>query len=297
MLSACAAANTPESCRITHVADIALQMVGNVPLVDVRINDHAAKLLLDTGAEAVVIRDTSFDRLGLQRNYQGLTSSVGIGAQSNNWPTKPATVSLGAITLPPTPLIVSVLPSHLPGTDQLDGLLGSQVLSGYDLDVDMPARRLGLYERRRCPDGPPPWDGGANTVQTEGNRGYKLTVPITLDGTVVTALLDTGASRTFVDAQVAGLTDADLASERTLQVIGVGPVGVGARQHRFKQVQIGSETVTGPVLGVGSFRQPGYDALLGTDFWRTHRVWISYGSRRIYIGPRTRAGQSSAVPR
>ena len=288
LLSACAAANTPEACRITHVADIPIQMVGNVPLVDVRINDHPAKLLLDTGAETVVIRDTSFDRLDLRRNYQALTYSTGIGAQTSNWPTQPAAVALGSITLPPAPLFVSVIPIHLPGPDQLDGLLGSQVLSGYDVDVDMPARRLGLYERRLCPDGPPPFAGASNTVPAEGNRAYKLTVPITLDGVVITAQLDTGASRTLVDTQAAGLTDADLAGDRGLQVAGVGPVGLSMRLHRFKQMQIGSDTVERPLLVVGALRRNGYDALFGTDYWRTHRVWISYGSRRVYIGPRQR---------
>ena len=288
LLSACAAANTPEACRITHVADIPIQMVGNVPLVDVRINDHPAKLLLDTGAETVVIRDTSFDRLDLRRNYQALTYSTGIGAQSSNWPTQPVAVSLGPIALPPAPLFVSALPFHLPGTDQLDGLLGSQVLSGYDVDVDMPARRLGLYERRLCPDGPPPFDGAANTVRAEGDRAYKLTLPITLDGVAMNAELDTGASRTLVDAQTTGLTEADLASDRGMQVAGVGPGGLSMRLHRFSRLQIGSDTVERPLLIVGAFRRNGYDALLGADYWRTRRVWISYGSRRVYIGPRQR---------
>ena len=288
LLSACAAANSPEACRVTHVADIPIQLVANVPLVDVRINDHPAKLILDTGAETVLIRDSSFDRLGLERNYQGLSYSTGIGAQSSNWPSRPAVLSLGPITLPPAALLVGAIPFRLPGPDQIDGLLGSQILSAYDLDLDLPSRRLGLYERRRCPDGPPPRAGLPNTVQAQGDRAYKLTVPITLDGVAITAELDTGASRTLVDAQAAGLTEAAMANDRSLHLAGADPVGMSARLHRFKQLQIGSETVTGPLLAVGAFHRPGFDALLGTDFWRTHPAWISFGSRRVDIGPRER---------
>ena len=268
------------------MADIPIQLVGNFPLVDARINDHAAKLLLDTGADALIVREASFDRLGLQHDYQVLSSVTGIGAQSNNWVTRPVVVSLGPITLRPAPLFVSAIPVHLPGADQLDGVLGGQVLSRYDVDIDMPARRLGLYERRYCPDGAAPFDGASNAVLAAGNGAYKLTVPLTLDGAGVTAELDTGASRTLVDAQAAGLSDTDLASDRALHLAGADPVGMSARLHRFEQLRIGSETVAAPLLVVGAFHRAGYDALFGTDFWRSHRVWISYGSRRVYIGVR-----------
>ena len=157
-------------------------MVGNLPLVDVGFDGHPAKLVLDTGAEQVIVRDTSFERLGLERNYQALASVTGIGAQSSIYPSRPAALSIGPVRLPPEAMLVTAIPITLRGGIEPDGLLGSQVLSAYDVDIDMPSRRLGLYERRRCPDGPPPIDGATNIIRAQGNRAWKLTVPVTLDG-------------------------------------------------------------------------------------------------------------------
>ena len=284
-LSACAAANTPESCRITHVADIPIQKVGNFPLVDVGINGQVARLLLDTGAEATVIRDTSFDRLGLERDYHSYSSTTGIGAQASAWQSRPAVLTLGSVKLPAGALSVATIPVQLPRGGRLDGLLGSQVLSAYDLDVDMMAGRLGLYERRRCPDGAPPFPGASQTLRAEGNRSYKMTVPIMLDGAALTAMVDTGATRTLVDAETAGLGEADMAADRTMHMNGADPVGLNGRFHRFKQLRVGSDTVENPLVAVSSFKRAGYTALLGTDFWRDRRVWISYGSRTVTVGP------------
>ena len=284
-VSACVAPDTPAACRLTHVADLPIQMVGNAPIVDVSINGHPAKLLLDTGAEAVTIREASFDRLGLARDYQSLVHVTGIGAQTSIWPSKPASLSLGSITLPPAVMLVSPIPVGAAFQGTFDGLLGSEVLSAYDLDVDMPARRLGLYERRLCPNGPPPFPDATNVVKAEGDRAYKLTVPVTLDGTPIQAGVDTGATRTLVDAQAAGLSDVDLSQDRALHMPGVDPVGMATRLHRFKQVQVGTETVANPLLAVGTFQPAGYRALLGSDYWRGRRVWISYGSRTVTIAP------------
>ncbi len=285
-LSACAAANTPSACRITLVAEVPIQMVDSVPLVDVGFDGHPAKLVLDTGAEQVIVRDKSVERLGLELNYQALASVTGIGGQSSIFPSRPATLSIGPVRLPPEALLVTAMPISLRGGIEPDGLLGSQVLSAYDVDIDMPSRRLGLYERRRCPDGPPPIEGATNTIQAQGNRAWKLSVPVTLDGVALDALVDTGATRTLVDSSVAGLTEADLSGDRSLHLAGADPVGLGGHLHRFKQLQVGSETVANPLLAVAPFKNAGYSALLGTDYWRYRRVWISYGSRTVTVGPR-----------
>ena len=284
-LSACAAVDTPAACRITHLADIPIEMVGNFPFVDARINDRPAALLLDTGDEIATVLEASFDRLGLARDYRTSAYVTGVGGQSSVWPTHPVSLSLGPVALPPAVLLVSPMGLRIPGGHAFDGVIGGQVLSAYDVDLDIPARRLGLYERRQCPGGMTPIAGATNLVIAQANRADLLTVPIAVDGNPVTALVDTGATRSLVDARAAGLAGDDVTLDREVHINGIDPVGLGARAHRFEQVQVGSEVVTYPYMLVAAFGLPGINAVLGMDYWRDRRVWISYGSRTLTIGP------------
>ena len=283
LLTACAAANTPEACRIVAVAAIPIRMAGTIPLLDAAINGRPARLALDTGAEGTTVAAEAFDRLGLQRDYARPAYVTGLGAQTVNWLSKPAETTLGPLTLPAAPLLVTAFDWRMRREDRPDGLLGSAALSQFDVDIDMPQRRLTLYRPRRCPAGPPPFDGV--TLAADNNRAYKLTIPITLDGAALTAEVDTGASRTLVDAVRAGLSAADVAADRTVHLATADPVGADVRLHRFGRLTVGPDLVERPVLGVSATSRAGYDALLGSDYWLTRRVWLSYAGRTVTIGP------------
>lgn len=286
LLSACVAVDTPEACRITRVAELPIRMVGNVPLVKATINNRPAQLLLDTGADGTVVSEDAFARLGLERDYTLTASTVGLGAGSVNWPSKAVTTALGTLTLKPAPVFVAHIKWPLRDQDEVDGLLGGQVLSAYDADIDMPQSRLTLYQPRHCPNGPAPFGGPSMTLHAAGNLARKLTIPIRVDNINMAAVVDTGASATFLASSRVKLTAEDLAKDRSSRATTADPVGLEVHVHRFGQVQIGSETIESPAFAVGQVRRAGFDALLGSDYWRTRRVWLSYAGRTVTIGQR-----------
>jgi hypothetical protein len=64
---------------------------------------------------------------------------------------------------------------------------------------------------------------------------------------------------------------------------GAGPHTVTMWQHKFHNLQIGSESFTDPVFLVGSVALPLYsDMLLGADWLRHRRVWISYATNQLF---------------
>lgn len=311
-LAACAAANTPEACRITRVAEIPLRMVRNLPVVDAEVDGKPARLMLDTGADGTVINQDALGRLGLEHDYTMTTYATGLGARTGGWPTKPVPVMLGAgrggsssgpagagstLSLKPERLFVVSMawPARL--REQVDGLLGGRTLSEYDVDIDMAQRRIAFYEPRRCPDGPPPFEGPSMTLRATNNGAYRLAIPIQVDGVELSAAIDTGASATLIDGRQSGLTPADLASDRTARISTADPVGLSVHSHRFRRMQVGTETIENPVVAVGEIDRPGYNALLGSDYWRTRRLWISYAGRTITISPpRPRPSQQVQPP-
>lgn len=284
LLGGCAAANTPEACRVARVAEVPIRMAGNAPLVEAEIGGKPARLLLDTGAAATLVSQDAFGRLGLEHDYTAPAYATGLGARTAGWATKPVPLRLGPLAVKPAPL--SVVPIAWPPTvrNPPDGLLGGRTLAEYDLDIDIPRRKLTFYEPRNCPDGPPPFEGAAMTLRATNLGAYKLAVPIRIDGTEVAAEIDTGATRTLLDRQGLGLTEADLAADPAFRIATADPVGMAVRLHRFSRMQVGSETVSNPALVVGTTNEPGAAALLGTDYWRNRRLWLSYAGRAVTIG-------------
>ena len=286
LLSACVAVDTPEACRITRVTELPIRMVSNIPLVEVMINNRPVRLLLDTGADGTVVSEDAFARLGLERDYTLTASTVGLGAGSMNWPSKAVATALGTVTLKPAPVFVAHIKWPLRDQDEVDGLLGGQVLSAYDADIDMPHGRLTLYQPRHCPNGPAPFGGPSMTLHAAGSLAHKLAVPIRVDNVDMVAVVDTGANATLLDSTRVKLTAEDLAKDRSRRATTADPVGLDVHVHRFAQLQVGNETIENPTLVVSPMRRTGFNALLGSDYWRTRRIWLSYAGRTVTIGQR-----------
>ena len=148
----------------------------------------------------------------------------------------------------------------------------------------MPDRRLTLYRRRTCALGPPPFDGPSLTLPTGRAGAYKVTVQIAVDDAVLTVEVDTGANRTLVDAGALGLSHDALAPDRPIRLVTADPVGQMAHLHRFRRLQVGSDGIARPVLVVGRVQGQGFSGLLGSDYWRTRRLWISDGGQTVKNG-------------
>lgn len=277
-LSACAAANTPEACKLTKLGEVPIHVSNNLPLIDVAIDGKPARLLLDTGANVTAITEPTFQRLGLQHDYQSLAYLTGLGAQGSNWLTQKATIRLAGIDLAPQPL--PVFTTALP----YDGLLGLSTLAAYDLDIDIPGGVFALYAARNCPGGAPPFTP-STTVPEVGARANLLTIKVTLDETGLLPVIDTGANRTILEANRLGLTDASVRSDRIGRAATADPVGLAVFRHRFRRLLVGNDVIDRPSFLVGNLSRIGIDGLLGFDIWRSRRLWISSASRTVTIGP------------
>ena len=103
------------------------------------------------------------------------------------------------------------------------------------------------------------------------------------------ALLDTGSGRSVVARSFAarlGVTDTALAAAPPLRLAGLSPQAGEGRFWQFREARIGTERFPGPVMVVADLHDQGFDVLLGMDFLSSHRVWLSYRTRRIFVAPR-----------
>jgi predicted aspartyl protease len=302
ILAALAGCAAPDNCALVPLADMPLDIRQNLMFVTAGIGGQSVRLLVDTGAERTVLTEDAVARLGLAHDQHHMTRSFGIGGSSANWDADIPGIVLGQTHFP----VDHVAVGHF-GFDQItgprpDGLLGADILLAFDLDIDGAAHRLTLYRVRRCPDAVPPWPEPAIPIKGLDARKDRLLVPITLDGVSGMAVLDTGAQATAIGmamAQRLGLSDASLAADRTITAHGAAPLPVAVHVHQFHELLVGDARIVDPTLAVVPTDSAMGDALLGGDFLRNRRVWLSFATRRLFVSagnmPQVASGEGSKV--
>jgi predicted aspartyl protease len=291
-VAACATALTPpgfgaptlaaqpvHDCNLIRVATAPLQQALGVWVVPVDINGTRLRLVLDTGAERTLLTEAAVARIGMLRDPHHQTRTLGIGGQSTAADGRVSSFAIGGAYI--------AVPSVTVGQFALlDGLLGADVLSAFDVDLDARDARLTLYLPRDCPNAGPPWREPYFSLGKIGREHDRLLVPIVLDGAAGTAAIDTGAQHTVVSerlAERAGATPADMAHDRQITAHGAGSGQVQVRVHRFRQLRIGPADLVAPLLPVLPMPEGQLDGLVGDDFLAGRRVWLSYASMVVFI--------------
>lgn len=283
LVSAC----TPPAveCDLHEVASVPLEVHNRLLIVHAGIHGHWVRLVVDTGAERTTISKEAADRLGLNRDENTITRSTGLGGTVSEHDAIIAGLVLGGWRFP----VQRVSVGHFrfgPGLDA-DGLLGADILLAYDLDIDVPRKTLTLYRRRVCPDARPPWTGGAQRVAGVRAVRDRLLVPLVLDGVEGLGILDTGAQATAIGPRMAqrlGLNEQTMFGDRIVEHHGAGPGSQQARLHRFTLLRIGPAAAANPLLSVLPVEIGPGDALVGEDFINGRRIWMSFGTREVFIG-------------
>ncbi len=282
MLAACAQ-EPGGACSQEALARVPITMRRNIPVVPVVVDGTTAQLILDTGAEHTVLLASFVDRIGLKRDFRHAMMIRGVGSAMASAVARPEEMTLGGLEVRRPFVIVSSfstgdLPGGLP-----DGLLGADILAGFDVDIDVPRGEMTLYAA--CPDPRPTWAEPYTALPGRLVRG-RFFVPLTVDGATVSVAIDTGAEYSLISARAAlaaGVSQAALARDPPTQLAVVGPEQVTARVHRFRELKLGGETYSAPILPVLALPQPGLDGLLGMNYLRRHRLWLSYGSGRVFV--------------
>ena len=281
------------SCGLGVGTTLAVQLRGQLPVVRVVINDRSADLIVDTGATTTVLNQAAASVLGL-RPIAGpglrYTTVQGAGRATR---ASIAKLRLASLTLSDVAVAVT------PDTPE-DGVLGLDVLSHYDLDVNLAQGQIVLHEGGLCPGQSPPWPPGVLELPAarlvRGGRGREpyLMVPVSLDGVASFGMLDSGAAAGSL-VSVALAAQAGMRAEDggagAISVLGFG-TRILLGQHQFGELLVGREQFLKPNLLVGG--DPGviFPVILGHDYFITHRIWFGFAADRIFVIPLVLPGSS-----
>ena len=254
------------------------------------IAGQAASLLVDTGSDDGLLTEAGALWLGLAQDPGHRTVMQGTGGTGRTVRNvRLPGIAIGALHLPGASLPVGALPALPVVTPPVAGLLGADMLSRFDVELDLPQHRIRFWRIQAGSDlcAPPPvWDGRYDSIPLE-RHGDRVMLDARLDGQPITVLLDSGARSRILSMQAAARLGVD--AER----LGADPGGITAgvdlhetpyHWHRFRSLAIGADTQAHPVLTVAPLAEP-VDLLLGADWFATRDVWISYATNRLLVRP------------
>ncbi len=276
-----------QACLRQQLAEAALRDDDGFVSMPVAIDGQAASLVVDTGSETGRLTGAAADGRGLRRDGDRRTLLRGTGGTGRRVPNVLLpSLAIGGMRLDGGSVPVGSLPAMPVVDPPVAGLLGADVLSRFDLELDLPHRRIGFWRVRTgsvaC--APPPGAGGYQAIPLRRD-GDRLLLTARLDGQPLSVLVDTGARSRILSTVAA----------RRLGVygdrLGADPGGVNAgvdlhpseyHWHRFRRLVIGGETVENPVLTVAPLAEP-VDLLLGADWFATREVWISFATNTMFV--------------
>jgi predicted aspartyl protease len=286
-IAACAADSAgalAKGCTLDRKADLALRRDRNFMLAPVLLNGRPALLVVDTGAEATTITPAAAAALSLPRDPRHDSVLYGISGPIRTPNVRLRQLAIGDVVRADQSLGLGEMPAFPGMVPPVAGLLGTDVLAGYEVELDLPAGRMALYTASGCA-GYTPWPGATEVPLVRTRSGLAFVTAI-VDGSEVRALLDTGARTTLLARRTAaalGVTDASLASDPRRQGMGIGLGGIDFRRHRFAELGLPGALARDVPANVAELRLPGVEMLLGADYLGPRRVWISYATSRLFL--------------
>jgi predicted aspartyl protease len=289
-----AAQDTPK-CHLQQIAEIPVIFRNNKPLVQVTINGRKALMLADSGAVRSLLFKAGAESVGLSPVGTDATFA-GVGGIRGAYEVTIPRFGLGDTTV--NNLRLFVIDGGL-GRDVI-GVFGADLLGQTDVEFDISHGAIRLFDEKDCARTNLAYWSKEPSVADLDPSGAEFHLPLSLNGTIIHALLDSGAQVSVVTSEAAARVGGHREALGATGLMG----GVGARQVDeeavvFDTLRVGDEEIKKAKLLVGDYfratrevaidshiKRSGSDEtemLLGADFVRSHRIFVSIKQKRIYF--------------
>lgn len=282
-------ARADNACHYVEQANLQLShpAQSSMPTVAGAINGKPVNLLLDTGASQTSVLREEAERQNLNpERIQRL--SQGIGGLTSVFLVKLKDFAIGDAHAKNLRFPVIEALGHTGAA----GLIGADFLMQYDVELDFANHRIKLFRADHCDERALAyWDRNAMSVPMQLTDGSQhALVQVTINGSTLWALIDSGASISVIDLaaarQLGFATDAP-GVNYSGKISGIGPHQRDSWRMTFDSFAIGEEVVQHPRIAVmdggDSFlgRKP-FQMILGRDFLTAHRVLLATSQQQFY---------------
>jgi predicted aspartyl protease len=294
-----------QSCGLREFAS--LDLIPNsegLPVVEAQVGGHTVHLLIDTGGVYSVLNKPVADAMNVSVRAinNGTEVYSGSGERFKSYIEAPD-FKLGAIALDKLPMMVSREPMT---SSTIDGTLGPDFLSRFEVDFDFAAHKLNLFAPDHCEGKVVYWAKAYVEVPFKIDDITHIAVPMMLDGHETTANIDTGAGITTLSEAMTrgtfGLTETSPGME---QDSSAKPGDLFQYRYRFKSLSLSGLAVNNPLVYIlpdkasRGFRRDhdakmdidaiygdqlkGPQMVLGANVLSKLHLFVSYKEKKLYL--------------
>lgn len=299
-LTIASAARAGPVCQMQEVGELPIRFDHGRLLVEAQIDGRPAKMIVDTGATNTLIFRPSAEALGLRIVPIPGVKFYGVGGESGAGRVRIAEFRVANLVAHDEDVLVS---GKQPlGVEQ--GLLGADFLLQADLEFDVAGGKLRFFRPMGCSgDTVVYWGKAYSAAHMAGSAAVKqIMVTVQVNGAPVRAEIDTGAPGSVLTpaaAARAGVTPTSAGMSEAQETRGLGARPVRTYVGVFSSFSFADETIRNAQLRIAdlfaadkevklgshipesAIEAP--DMLLGADFIRSHRVYVSRGQRMVYV--------------
>jgi len=277
---------------------------GGRPMITAMINDKPVALLVDTGGGLSSLTKRAVRELNLQTAASRIRMT-NVAGLSENLEVRLPSITLGGLRIEgPYFMVLPGDETAGPDNETFGGLLGAEMLRNVDFDFDFAANKVNLVSQDHCAGNVVYWPATAvAVVPFTFNASGQITFRMELDDRRVNALLDTGASITVLNLDIARRTFRVDVNAADVEKVGeVGKSQSGVYRKRFKTISFEGVSVSNPMItmypdliGGGSLGQQRTgsiirdargglpDVILGMNVMSEMHVYIASKERKLYI--------------
>jgi predicted aspartyl protease len=166
-----------------------------------------------------------------------------------------------------------------------DGTLSSDMMQGYDVDIDFAHVVLNLFSQNHCRGSVAYWTkGGYVMVRMDVTRDGHIRIPVVVDGKKVMAMLDTGSENSMIGMKAASDLGIDPKPPGLKLMTDVSQFQIYS--YPFHSLDFGGVPVTNPHIAIATdnfLNGLGADMILGIGILRQLQLHIAYDEERLYI--------------
>lgn len=270
-------------CSLAKLLELPVTMVAGRPTATIKINGQDAKLFVNNSVYFNLVHADSAKRL--QMLPVGKYGQIQIVDPSH--PNAAADVARAkTISAPGLDLQNIDFLTDSSGSDpQVDGSLGQNLLGIGDTEFDVHDGVIRLFRSTGCGTAPLAyWDEAKNGFSSmpidNKNEDHFILIKATINGQLVTALLASGASYSFLTedgAKRLHLMPGDRAAHRINSRIWTSVASIKLGDEEVRNTQMPIQPYDTHDLSER------FDMLLGVDFLLSHHVYIAKDQGRMYF--------------
>jgi predicted aspartyl protease len=273
-------------CTARPTAILRLQYA-RVPFTTVVLENHTALMVVDTGATGTTISLQAAQLLRLPLDTAPASMSLTVAGPLMRRSVILNHLGIGSLDFgrQSLPIVEAAAPQALAG-QIVAGLVGMDHLGQFDIEVNLSANAMALYPIGACAGGEPPWPRGSYEMLAIAPGNREILLPVMLDGRRLTAVLDTGAATELITRsaieRIGMTTEQAEQGGRASRGVAAGNVAFSSRTFNFSTFSVGGEVYRNVNFAITDYTSNA-DMLLGDDWTRSHRLFISLAAHRMSV--------------